>query len=364
MPPRGRKKVADDEKAPMKPTSTRTTRHTRASASRSATANRVNTADKGTSTNTSTRASSRTGTSTTPTVNKPATTKTAAKASTACNKPLNKAGSTAAASSITAKPVTALDSISDYDYSDYYSSDDYDDDDDDDEYADFCDYGGYGDFDCVYDYDPFHYIRMRRFSDFHRCAFDSDDDMDDYSDDYDFDGFDGFDYSDDSSSEVDMNDFTGPNAALAAEAYLRGYSAFPLIPAETRARISDFILFLHTLPNEQVTTAFTNFRNDLNDNLFPINNSSSNGLTDAEIDRLPRHIHRGPTQKEIRLREDPHKCCICMADLETGESLILLEKCSHRFHAECLKSWLRRSKQCPICRATILPPPLVINLID
>lgn len=168
-----------------------------------------------------------------------------------------------------------------------------------------------------------------------------------------------------SSSDLDIEHLS----ASAVEAFLLNSSALTRIPAETRARISDFILFLHTLPSNQVASAFTNFNNDLTNNFFfnshtNTNNNSSSGLTDAEIDRLPRYTYRGPTQKELRLREDPHKCCICMADLETGESLILLEKCSHRFHAECLKSWLRRSKQCPICRATIKPPPLVINLID
>lgn len=166
--------------------------------------------------------------------------------------------------------------------------------------------------------------------------------------------------------DLEVDDFDIEHlSATAVEAYFRGYSAFPPIPAEIRARISDFILFLHTLPSNQVASAFTNFHNDFGGSLYTNNNNNNNnGLTDAEIDRLPRYIYRGPTQKELRLREDPHKCCICMAELEVGENLILLEKCSHRFHAECLKSWLKRSKQCPICRATIKPPPLVINLID
>eukprot|EP00928_Gymnodinium_smaydae_P092202 TRINITY_DN76010_c0_g1_i1.p2 TRINITY_DN76010_c0_g1~~TRINITY_DN76010_c0_g1_i1.p2 ORF type:complete len:185 (-),score=35.34 TRINITY_DN76010_c0_g1_i1:155-640(-) len=33
-----------------------------------------------------------------------------------------------------------------------------------------------------------------------------------------------------------------------------------------------------------------------------------------------------------------------------------LRSCGHLFHGECLRSWLRRSPTCPICRQDLSPP--------
>ena len=40
------------------------------------------------------------------------------------------------------------------------------------------------------------------------------------------------------------------------------------------------------------------------------------------------------------------RCCIC---LESGSSWISLSRCHHRFHAHCIRQWLRTT--CPMCRA-------------
>lgn len=80
---------------------------------------------------------------------------------------------------------------------------------------------------------------------------------------------------------------------------------------------------------------------------------ATGGLSPADISKLPRHIYRGQTQQEKRAKDPMHKCCICIAELGIGEELILLEKCSHRFHSECLGVWLKKSNQCPICRSIV-----------
>ena len=232
-------------------------------------------------------------------------------------------------------------------------SSDYDYDDDDDS----CDYED----DNSCDYDPYsmHFNSQRMLSDYHRgCAYDEDaSDFEDYSNDRSFD--DSEDY------EEGMDDFLFRDNVSVVESYLRGYSQRPNINFAARARISDFILFLHTLPFAQISGAFSLFRSEFDDmdpfERFNWPHEQREGMSEAEIGRLPRHAYRGQTQKEKRLNEDPHKCCICMAELEFSEELILLEKCSHRFHSGCLESWLKRSNKCPMCRATVNPPPLIIN---
>ena len=47
-------------------------------------------------------------------------------------------------------------------------------------------------------------------------------------------------------------------------------------------------------------------------------------------------------------------CCICYSDYEEdiqNEPVIL--KCSHIFHDNCIKEWLKKSGTCPICRSNI-----------
>lgn len=229
------------------------------------------------------------------------------------------------------------------------------------------------------------YPFVGRFSDFNRgCAFDSDH-SDDDSDDCGCDDCDGCErcdeffgnhFVDDGDEEDEFFDSDDSDAGLdqflyrdnvsVVESYLRNYAQRPGTTPSARSRISDFFLFLRTLSINQVPDAFGLLRSEFSDmdslDNFPSDNSSRReGMLDPEISRLPRHSYRGQTQKEKRTNEDPHKCCICMAELELGEELILLEKCAHRFHSGCLESWLRRSNKCPICRATVNPPPLIIN---
>ena len=40
-------------------------------------------------------------------------------------------------------------------------------------------------------------------------------------------------------------------------------------------------------------------------------------------------------------------CSICLETYVMGATLV----CGHRFHAECVSRWLRRSRTCPVCRA-------------
>lgn len=42
-------------------------------------------------------------------------------------------------------------------------------------------------------------------------------------------------------------------------------------------------------------------------------------------------------------------CAICTDNLEWGKAL----KCTHAFHAQCLKMWCEREMTCPICRAPL-----------
>ncbi|KZV38819.1 hypothetical protein F511_21821 [Dorcoceras hygrometricum] len=42
-------------------------------------------------------------------------------------------------------------------------------------------------------------------------------------------------------------------------------------------------------------------------------------------------------------------CSICLEDFDLGCQVVSMP-CSHVFHEECIKTWLRRSHYCPLCR--------------
>jgi Ring finger domain len=49
-------------------------------------------------------------------------------------------------------------------------------------------------------------------------------------------------------------------------------------------------------------------------------------------------------------------CSICIDDFEAGETLILLPRCKHAFHKDCIQPWLlERQGCCPLCKANVLP---------
>lgn len=47
-------------------------------------------------------------------------------------------------------------------------------------------------------------------------------------------------------------------------------------------------------------------------------------------------------------------CSICIDDFEAGERLILLPKCQHAFHRDCIHPWLtERQGCCPLCKTDV-----------
>ncbi|XP_059285971.1 probable E3 ubiquitin-protein ligase ZFP1 [Lycium ferocissimum] len=45
---------------------------------------------------------------------------------------------------------------------------------------------------------------------------------------------------------------------------------------------------------------------------------------------------------------------ICQAEFE-HEEIIGTLRCGHEYHTDCIKQWLLRKKDCPMCRASVFP---------
>merc|ERR1712096_190759 len=75
--------------------------------------------------------------------------------------------------------------------------------------------------------------------------------------------------------------------------------------------------------------------------MFQEDNESVGGLTDEQIDDIKSHI--------LRKSRTDERCCICLGDFEKGESVRELD-CNHLFHKECVDTWLRQNRRCPLCK--------------
>lgn len=60
--------------------------------------------------------------------------------------------------------------------------------------------------------------------------------------------------------------------------------------------------------------------------------------------------NRFPDATEEDLERVDHMCIVCREEMVTAAKRL---PCNHVFHLECLKSWLERQQNCPICRTAI-----------
>lgn len=69
--------------------------------------------------------------------------------------------------------------------------------------------------------------------------------------------------------------------------------------------------------------------------------SVSKGLSQEQIDKLPKKVHQEEDQDEL--------CSVCYYNAKEGEEITVLP-CKHCFHSECIKEWLVKEKVCPMCK--------------
>ena len=55
------------------------------------------------------------------------------------------------------------------------------------------------------------------------------------------------------------------------------------------------------------------------------------------------------SNKEDNTKEESDECSVCLGKFVEDETLKLLP-CAHKFHKECIETWLLRSGMCPVCK--------------
>ncbi|KAL8292647.1 hypothetical protein RQP46_001259 [Phenoliferia psychrophenolica] len=95
----------------------------------------------------------------------------------------------------------------------------------------------------------------------------------------------------------------------------------------------------------------------------------SAGCTTDEIEQLPFapvELVRRRVDKQGRVKQKLAvvgvrciDCNVCLARFREGDLAVALPKCLHCFHAACIQSWLRRNRNCPICREEVVERPMI-----
>jgi len=80
--------------------------------------------------------------------------------------------------------------------------------------------------------------------------------------------------------------------------------------------------------------------------MFEEDNESVGGLTDEQLQGIKSHV--------LRKSQVDERCCICLGDFIKGECVRELD-CNHLFHKECVDTWLKQNRKCPLCKQSAVP---------
>jgi predicted Zn-ribbon and HTH transcriptional regulator len=87
------------------------------------------------------------------------------------------------------------------------------------------------------------------------------------------------------------------------------------------------------------------------------------GLSSEEVSELPCNEFKEDWRRKLAAASA--RCVWTLEAFRAGARCRVLPRCGHGFHAECVDSWLRTSRRCPVCRAEAVerskdaaaPPP-------
>lgn len=76
--------------------------------------------------------------------------------------------------------------------------------------------------------------------------------------------------------------------------------------------------------------------------------------TKSSIDSLPtmKYSTVGKSTGSDDADDEKCSCAVCMEDYAVDEEISIMP-CLHKFHRECINTWLRQSNTCPICKSCL-----------
>lgn len=86
-----------------------------------------------------------------------------------------------------------------------------------------------------------------------------------------------------------------------------------------------------------------------------VDGSDSGSDDDEQLPAFLAAVEAEREAKRVAAREATSKidrCVICLADFEPGDQLAM-PFCLHKFHPDCISSWLQRKPNCPVCNQNV-----------
>ncbi|XP_020703865.1 uncharacterized protein LOC110115076 isoform X3 [Dendrobium catenatum] len=95
---------------------------------------------------------------------------------------------------------------------------------------------------------------------------------------------------------------------------------------------------------------FLGFQRDFNEDDYEMllaldENNHNVGASERQINSLPQSVIQQNTDSE-------EACAVCLETPVVGDAIRHLP-CLHKFHKDCIDTWLRRKRSCPICKSGI-----------
>jgi hypothetical protein len=97
---------------------------------------------------------------------------------------------------------------------------------------------------------------------------------------------------------------------------------------------------------------------------FPSELHHESGLTGVEVERMAQpntsaaQSSAPDATSGSEVADSDTTCIVCFLDYEDRDVLRQLP-CRHDFHKDCIDSWLKHHRTCPICRKELVPPPML-----
>ncbi|PHU05372.1 hypothetical protein BC332_26194 [Capsicum chinense] len=93
------------------------------------------------------------------------------------------------------------------------------------------------------------------------------------------------------------------------------------------------------------------------DDMYDLDHEEREGLDDNNVLKyLKIRAHHAPSKDGVNpeVVGESEICAICQSEYEDEENMGTLQ-CGHKYHTNCIKQWLLKKKNCPMCRASVLP---------
>ncbi|XP_076911451.1 E3 ubiquitin-protein ligase RING1-like [Bidens hawaiensis] len=129
-----------------------------------------------------------------------------------------------------------------------------------------------------------------------------------------------------------------------------GFVCYIFVSKICGARRRRRIIIINTQPNANATPHQDMIHEEHEPDVVfhPIWLINTVGLEESVIDSLEIFKYR----KDDGLIDSD--CPVCLGVFQDDDRLRLLPKCGHAFHVECIGTWLRSHKNCPLCRAPVV----------